>query len=308
MTRIITLTPNPVRDYASDADFVEPNRKIRCKNPVTHPGGGGINVARAAHRLGAPTLAIFTSGGVSGEALKAAIAEEGVPSRAVPVAGETRIAFQVRDIAGDNEYRFSLPGAPMSADEAEAFLAAAEEEIKAGDYLVGSGSLPDSAPEDFWAQCARIAKRKDARFVLDSVSGRDEALAEGIFLLRQNKFEYPALAGRELTWPDEITAFAEDLVQSGKAERVAITHGGDGSIMASRSGAARVNALPVSTHSAVGAGDSFVGGLIVGMLNGWDDEKALHHAMCAAAATRMTPGTSLFRVEDVTRLFQESHK
>ncbi len=152
MTRIITLTPNPVRDYASDADFVEPNRKIRCKDPITHPGGGGINVARAAHRLGAETLAIFTAGGVSGEALKAAMAEEGVPSRAIPVAGETRIAFQVRDIAGGNEYRFSLPGAPISTAEAEAFLAAAEEEIKPGDYLVGSGSLPSRVSEDFWAE------------------------------------------------------------------------------------------------------------------------------------------------------------
>jgi len=306
MTRIITLTPNPVRDYASDADFVEPNRKIRCKDPITHPGGGGINVARAAHRLGAKTLAIFTTGGVSGEALKAAMAEEGVPGRPVAVAGETRIAFQVRDITGGDEYRFSLPGAPISAAETDAFLAAAQEETKAGDYLVGSGSLPDGAPDDFWAQAARIAKQKGARFFLDSVSGREEALTEGISLLRQNKFEYPALAGRELKWPDEITAFAEDLVRSGKAERVAITHGGDGSIMASREGVACVEALPVAAHSAVGAGDSFVGALTVGMVKGWDDNKALRYAMCAAAATRMTPGTSLFRVKDVERLFKSA--
>ncbi len=303
MTRIITLTPNPVRDYASDADFVEPNRKIRCKDPITHPGGGGINVARAAHRLGAETLAIFTAGGVSGEALKTAMADEGVPSRAVSVAGDTRIAFQVRDIAGGDEYRFSLPGAPMSAAEIDTFLAAAEEETKPGDYLDGSGRLPVGAPDDFWARAARIAKQNDARFVLDSISGREEALAEGIFLLRQNKFEYPSLAGSELKWPEEIISFAQNLVRCGNAERVAITHGGDGSIMASREGVARVDALPIAAHSAVGAGDSFVAALTVGMVKGWDDDKALRYAMCAAAATRMTPGTSLFRIEDVERLF-----
>ncbi len=96
-------------------------------------------------------------------------------------------------------------------------------------------------------------------------------------------------------------------MQSGKAERVAITHGGDGSILASQEGIARVNALPITAHSAVGAGDSFVGALIVGMAKGWDDNEALRYAMCAAAATRMTPGPSLFRVEDVERLFKSAN-
>ena len=45
MARIITLTPNPTYDFAVDADFVEPNRKLRCHNAQSHPGGGGVNVA-----------------------------------------------------------------------------------------------------------------------------------------------------------------------------------------------------------------------------------------------------------------------
>ncbi|MEO1240554.1 MAG: 1-phosphofructokinase family hexose kinase [Pseudomonadota bacterium] len=306
MPRIITLTPNPVRDYAVDADAVEPNRKTRCRNPETHPGGGGINVARSTSRLGAETLAVFTAGGVAGEALKAAMAEENVPMRAIEVASETRIAFHVRDIAGGDEYRFSLPGKEWSGDEADQLLAAIDEETAPEDYVVGSGSLPPGAPEDFWARAARLAKKKGARFVLDSVSGRDAAIEEGFYLLRQNKFEYPALAGGELSWPDEIISFAQKLVSLEKIERVALTHGGDGSVMASRDGVARVNALQVAAHSAVGAGDSFVGGLLVGLLKGWDDEKALRYGMCAAAATRLTPGTALFDPAEVERLFQKA--
>jgi 6-phosphofructokinase 2 len=64
MSRIITLTPNPTYDFAVDAPKVEPNRKLRCINPESHPGGGGVNAARAAARLGAPTLAIVTAGGL----------------------------------------------------------------------------------------------------------------------------------------------------------------------------------------------------------------------------------------------------
>lgn len=306
MPRIITLTPNPVRDYAVEADFVEPNRKIRCKNPQTHPGGGGVNVARATSRLGAKTLAILTAGGVSGEALKIALAGENVPMRAVPVAGETRIAFHVRDIAGDNEYRFNLPGEELSNSEIEHVFRAIEEETREGDFVVGSGSLPPGTPKDFWARAARIAKKKGARFVLDSVSGLEAAMEEGFFLLRVNKFEYPALSGGKLEWPDEIIVFAQDFVRKGKVEAISITHGADGSVLATHDGISRVAALPIPAHSAVGAGDSFVGGLLVAMLRGDDNETALRYGMCAAAATRLTPGTALFRMEDVERLFRES--
>lgn len=306
MARIITLTPNPVRDYAVDAAFVAPNRKIRCKNPVTHPGGGGVNVARATSRLGAETLAILTAGGVSGEAMKIALAEENVPMRAVPVAGETRIAFHVRDIEGDNEYRFNLPGEEMSQSEIDNIFSALEEETDADDFVVGSGSLPPGTPNDFWATAARICKTKGARFVLDSVSGLEAAMEEGFFLLRLNKFEYPTLAGGERAWPHEVISFAKDLARQGKIERVSITHGADGSILAAADHVSRVGALPIPAHSAVGAGDSFVGGLLAGLLKGWSEEKSLRYAMCAAAATRLTPGTALFRLEDVERLFEES--
>jgi 6-phosphofructokinase 2 len=306
MPRIITLTPNPTYDFAVDAPEVVANRKLRCLNPESHPGGGGINVARAAKRLGAETLAIFTAGGLYGLAVKELVAEEGVAARAVDVAGETRIAFHVRDLASGDEYRFNLPGEEMSAGERRALLAAVDLEAGPGDFVVGSGSLPPmagaGAQDNFWADCARAAKKKGARFVLDSISGLEAALAEGIFLLRHNQHEYAALAGTTLGWPDGIAAFAASLVRKGAAERVVITHGGDGSVMASRAGLIFMPVVPVRTHSAVGAGDSFVAGLLTALLEGRPDEDALRCAAACAAATRLSAGTSLFRREDVERL------
>ena len=308
MTRIITLTPNPTYDFAVDSDFVEPNRKLRCKNPQTHPGGGGVNVARAASRLGAETLAILTVGGVYGQAVEALIAAEAIAMRAIPVAGETRVAFHVSDRTTGDEYRFNLPGAGMSAAECGGVLTALAEETRAGDYVVGSGSLPpmrdDGPSTDFWARAARTAKAKGARFVLDSISGLRAAMAEGVFLLRQNEHEYRALAGRALRWPDEVSAFACKLAAEGVAERIVISHGADGSVMAMKSGSVFAPALKVKARSAVGAGDSFVAALIVALTRGWSDQEALRYAAAAAAATRMSPGTALFDADDVDRLFR----
>lgn len=303
MSRIITLTPNPTYDFAVDADFVEPNRKLRCKNPEVHPGGGGINVARAATRLGADVLAIFTTGGLYGEALKKVVSEEKVRMRTIPVKGETRLAFHVRELKDGDEYRFNLPGAVMSEDEVKSMLDALTQEARAGDYVVGSGSLPGGEPADFWASAARVAKAAGARFVLDSIHGLDAAVAEGVFMLRHNQFEYPALAGRKLEWPGEIAAFAEDMARKGAAERMVITHGGDGSVMATREKTVTTPVLEAGMHSAVGAGDSFVAALTVALMRGESDKNALRYASAAAAATRMRPGTALFKAEDVERLY-----
>ncbi len=303
MNRIITLTPNPALDYAVEADFVEPNRKLRCHDPKMHPGGGGVNVARAVSRLGAHTLAIFTAGGVYGDALIKSVAAEGVPMRMIPISGDSRLAFHVQNKATGDEYRFNLPGAVMTKEEADRFLNAIAEEAEPGDFVVASGSLPPDAPADYWAQAARVAKAQGARFVLDSIHGLDAALEEGVYMLRQNEHEYPALAGRTLQWRDEIEVFARDCVAQGKAECMVISHGGDGSLMATKDNVAFAPSYKIKATSAVGAGDSFVAGLLTGLVQDWSNEKALRYGMAAAGATRMSEGTALFKRDDVERLF-----
>lgn len=307
MPRIVTLTPNPALDVSVEADAVVPNRKLRCDHPRTDPGGGGINVSRAAKRLGAETVAIFPVGGVFGDALASLVAAEGVPSKAIPVSGATRIAFVARDQSANSEYRFGLPGAELREAELITLLAALEDETNSGDYVVGSGSLPPNAPSDFWARAARIAKKKGARFVLDSTSGVREALKEGVFLLRLNKTDAPFVAGRELDWPEGAANFAQDLAKQGRAERVVMSHGGGGAILVSRDAVHRCPSFKVLIASAVGAGDSMVASLIVSMIRGDDDRSALRWGMAAAGATLMTPGTALFDPAEATKLFRSAN-
>jgi len=56
---------------------------------------------------------------------------------------------------------------------------------------------------------------------------------------------------------------------------------------------------PVST---VGAGDSFVGGLVAALASGKPLARAFQIAVAAASAAVMSPGTELCREEDVQRL------
>jgi 6-phosphofructokinase 2 len=303
--RIITLTPNPALDYAVETAKVVPNEKLRCVRPRTDPGGGGVNVSRAAKRLGAETLAIFTAGGSFGAELERALAAEKIPARIVHVGGDTRLSLHVKETSTGDEYRFGLPGAALARDELDALLRHLSEECAGGDYVVGSGSLTPGAPKYFFARAAAVAKERGARFVLDTTNGVEEALEEGLFLLRLNKSDAERYAGRPLSWPAEAAEFANSLISSGKTEMVAMGNGAEGGLIASAEGVNIAPSFRVSLASAVGAGDSFVAAFLVAHSRGSTQKDALLRGMAAAAATIMTPGTALFDPQDVERILRE---
>src|SRR5690242_13317749 len=75
--RLITLTLNPALDLDADADEVVPTHKIRMHHEHADPGGGGVNVARVLHELGADVVAILAAGGASGRVLEEMLDEAG---------------------------------------------------------------------------------------------------------------------------------------------------------------------------------------------------------------------------------------
>ena len=77
---IVTLTMNPALDITTNADVVRPTDKIRCEGARYDPGGG-INVARVAHVLGAKVSAVFPAGGPTGGLVTDLVSEAGVPLR-----------------------------------------------------------------------------------------------------------------------------------------------------------------------------------------------------------------------------------
>jgi len=63
--------------------------------------------------------------------------------------------------------------------------------------------------------------------------------------------------------------------------------------------------LAIEVVSTVGAGDSFVGGMVAALAAGKPPEQAFRVAMAAASAAVMSPGTELCREEDVKRLLPD---
>lgn len=303
MTVILTLTPNPAIDVATSVERLEPGRKLRCSPERRDPGGGGVNVARVAHRLGAETLAIYPSGGIVGQLLERLVHDEGVRSIIVPVHGETREDFTVLDHSTHQEFRFILPGPHLSDVEwMKCLKALAAVEVRP-DFVCASGGLPPGAPDDFYARVAEIVASWGVRFALDTSGPQlKAALGERICLIKPNLRELGDLTG--LTLDDEPSRIAScrRLIADGGVEMVALTLAAEGALLVTADRAWRAAPLAIDAISTVGAGDSFLGAMIWALAAKMPLEEAFRHGAAAGAAALLAHGTELAHAADIRRL------
>jgi 6-phosphofructokinase 2 len=302
-SRIITLTLNPAVDLACEAAAVIHTHKVRTSTEQFDPGGGGINVARVIRELGGEALAVLLTGGGTGRFLQELLDEARVECLSIPINGRTRVSVTVHERSTGLEYRLVPQGPPISASEWDSVLDALGR-IDGG-WVVASGSLPPGAPEDAYAQIARICARRGQHFVLDT-SGPPlrAALSQGATLIKPSIGELEALIGRPLRDPREQELEAMALVRAGAAKMIAISLGAAGALLATADGVIRRPAPQVPIRSAVGAGDSFVAGMTLALDNGLPIEEAFARGIATGSAAVMSYGTAHPQRADVEELYR----
>jgi len=306
MTDVIALSMNPSIDLSTSTDRVVPLRKLRCASARRDPGGGGVNVARVIGRFGADVTAVYPIGGATGLMLRRLVDQEGIRSLAIEISGETREDLTVVEKTTGNEFRFVLPGPRLAKDEWRMCLEAVAALRARSKFLVASGSLPPGVPKDFYGHVARLAKEMSLKMVLDAAgTALEMALKEGVYLIKPNLQELADLTGIRTQDQDAWIKAALGLVQAEQTEVVALTLGGEGALLITRDQVWRAQALPVKVVSTVGAGDSFLGGLIWSLVSDHDLKDAFRYANAAGSAALLSPGTALCRWEDTERLYRQ---
>lgn len=304
MQSIMTLTMNPAIDSSSSVKLVVSEHKLRCQEPRRSPGGGGINVARAIRNLGGNAVAVYLAGGPTGLLLGELLKKEGVPQHTLPIEAWTRENFYVLEESTQRQYRFIFPGSTLSETEWQRCLDYFANPADKPDYLVASGSLPPSVPADFYARLARITRKNNIRFVLDS-SGEPLRLGlrEGVYLVKPSLREMCDLVGKDLPDEPRQAEAALHLVQSEQAEIVVLSLGAEGALLASAAGTQLMWAPAVRTKDRVGAGDSMVGGLVLGLARGNPLNSAVRLGIAAGTAATLQTGTGLCSLEDTESLY-----
>jgi 6-phosphofructokinase 2 len=303
---IATLTMNPAIDKSAVVERVVADRKLRCGPPTYEPGGGGINVSRAIRKLGGGSLVLYAAGGLTGLMLTNLLDREELSHQSVPIEGSTRENLTVLEESTGRQYRYVMPGPTLKEAEWQRCLEEASNLAPKPDYFVCSGSLPPGCSEDFYARLAKLARDQGSRIIVDtSAEALRLAVQAGVYLIKANLREFGELAGLPRMDESQTEALARELVESGKCEAVVVSLGAAGALLVSEAGCERLRAPQVPIISKVGAGDSMVAGLVLGLARDQSLHEAVRFGVASGAAAVMTPGTELCRREDTERLYRQ---
>ena len=303
---IATVTLNPSLDEWMRLPSMQVGRLNRATGFARYPGGKGLNVSRVVHELGGPTVAFGLAGGQDGAILRGLLRRLAIPHEFVEVPGATRNNYKIHTLRPPGLTEINTEGPPVTP----AILRTLQRRLFAHRprpvCVALSGSLPPGAPAATYPRWIRALQRLQIHVALDA-SGA--ALRAGLrarpWLIKPNRQEAEELLGRRLTTTGGLMRAVERLVQRGPRV-VILSLGRDGALMGSASPAEMwlARSPSIQTDSAVGAGDSLVGGFLMG----WAAQRTLVEAfrlgVACGAATAMTPGTELCHRADVRRLLR----
>ncbi len=294
---ILTVTLNPAVDLATHVAQVVAGPKLRCATPRFDPGGGGVNVARAVCKLGGSAQALVAVGGAMGDRLLQLLAAEDVPALPVRVSGETRQSFAVTDDSTGGQFRFSVPGQPLTAADADSLRTAVAERAAQDGFVVISGSVAPGLSVDFPSQIMAALVPRNARVVIDTSSHALDWLISHpttpVDVLRIDQSEAEEAAGHAMTRVADSVGFAQNLIARGVAHAVVAGRGPEGSLLVSKKDKFFCHAPVVDERSKIGAGDALVGALTLALARGAAPDRALQWGVAASSATVSTEGTAL---------------
>lgn len=297
---------NPAVDQSSTTDFVTDERKLKCRNDRYDPGGGGINVSRAVHILGGKTKAFYPAGDCTGDLLESLLDREQIIHSRIKVEDRTRINIHLLEESTNRQYRLNMPGPHLKEKEWRECLNVISEYRPHPDFIVASGSLPPGVPVDFYARIAQLSKDIESKFILDT-SGKplQNALDEGVFLIKPNLDEFSNLINEDIKNEEQIIQKAKQIINEGKCQVIVNSTGAAGTIVVDGNEATHIYAPLVPIDSRIGAGDCMVAGITLKLAMDEPLMNAIKYGVASGTAAVITPGTELCRKEDAESLYKK---
>lgn len=305
---ILTVTLNPALDRTLSVPNFDIGFRHRAPETVTLPGGKGINVARVVKSLGQPVIATGFVGGRTGERVLSDLEREDVLCDFVRISGETRTSTAVIDPTAGTTTEINEYGPQIGQHELELLLEKLDYLGKAAGIIVLAGSIPRKVDTAIYTQLIHKLRRPEVTIILDTYGEPlRQAIKSGPDMVFPNQFEAETLIGHEFGAEEEFIAAAASLRKMGAGS--AVVHGRDlcvaqvaqGGVVSTLVG----RPLPVDVVSAVGSGDSLLGGYAAYMMEGRPPAECLRFGMGCAVANTLSYGAGLFAPEEARRLAEQ---
>ena len=306
---ILCVTPNVSVDRTLLVPGFAAGEVWRAEGVSAGCGGKGVNVARAVVALGHRATCAGMLGGHTGRLAAESAAAEGLDAEWTWTGSETRTCVIIVGSNGTASV-INEPGCVISAMDWERFAgdvdAAARNNV---DAVCISGSLPPGAPDGALRGLIDRAGRHGCPVWVDaSGAALAEVMAEAPTAMsagiKINAQEAAVLVGQPIA-SAQTAAIAAEAIRRRGTRNVAITLGAAGAVLVSDAASLWARPPAIAAISAVGSGDCFLAGLVMGWQEQGSPEDALLLATAAGAANALR-STVGFSTADVARLLVET--
>lgn len=292
---IAAVCANPCIDrtvYIDGFAYGGMNRIAHCREDGC---GKGVNVAIACARLGMKPACI----GILPRERNSLVLERleacGCETEFIPCEGAVRVNTKVVDRSSGVTTELNESGPTAAAEVFDKLVEAAARWAAKCSHFVLSGSMPPGCPKDIYRTMIEAVKAAapGCACLLDAEGA---LLAEGLraspHIIKPNRYELETLCGRKLQRIADVHTEARKLVERGV--RVAVVSlGADGAYITDGAEAYYAPAVSVEVRNTMGAGDSMVAGLLLGLTQGMPLAETFRCGMAAAASSLTAEGTGL---------------
>ena len=293
MISTVTLNASIDKAYQLACPLVD-GTVMRVETCIDNAGGKGLNAARAAATCGEQVIATGFVGGNNGRLLCELLDADGIEHDFVHVESETRCCVNVLELNGRST-EFLEPGRPVGSEEVARMCEKIAEIAERADVVTFNGSVPAGAGMNIYRELVSVVRAAGKPAILDT-SGTllVNSLEARPTMIKPNTDEIQAILGRKPESIDEIVAAAREVHEKCGIEKVVVSLGGDGSVMACEEGVFRGRAPKIDVVNPVGSGDTMVGAFAVAIARGMSVEEQLAYAMSCASANCLSASTGHF--------------
>ena len=248
---------------------------VRASSVVEYASGKGVNVARVLAALDHTCTVLQFAGGQTGLRLQRELDSCGIACRSIPIRDATRICSTILPSSGYLEV--IEPSPEITPQEWTRMVRVLDEVRDSFETLAVCGSWPGKPPAEFLQLLEKRPMQQ--RVYLDGLHGAESLLRAGIFCLKLNAMEIRQLAGIA-----EVEEAMSTLRARWPVEHVVVTDEDRAVRWLGPDGRAELQVEPaMQVQNPVGAGDSFLAGLIHEVENGVAMGAALQRAIDLAA-------------------------
>lgn len=297
---IYTLTLNPAIDRTIYTDSLNLDDVTRVNVTLRDAAGKGINVSKVLHQLNQQSTCLGFVGGAQGDYIKNELNKRIIPHNFIEVDGETRENIKVIIDSPKQVLELNESGPMIKEENITSLFQNMDKTLQAGDYLIIAGSIPKGVPQDIYKKI--IERYQFVNVILDVSGDVFTQSIEGIpFAIKPNKYELELYKNKKLNTIHDIIEVCNEFIQKG-IKHVFVSLGKEGALYVNEKTSYKALVPQLDAKSTVGAGDSFVAGMVHSMSQNNDNLSVLIDGCSIGSASVLSKNTASINLQDVKKI------